>query len=575
MTLAQLLDANFSALNGAAPGTGDARAGAPRFRLVTREGVSSGAGRHAGLLRVDSSVLRQLAFEAFRDINFLFRKSHLEGWARILDDPAASDNDRFVAAALLKNAAISAEGVLPSCQDTGTATVIGLKGEDVAVGADDEAAIVEGVREAYARCNLRFSQVAPVSLFDDKPTGTNLPAQIDIHAAGFSGPGGREYRLLFVAKGGGSANKTAFSQENPTLLDDAAFEAFLRRRVTSLGVAGCPPYHLAVVVGGTSAERNLETLKLATAGALDHLPDISTAAGRDVRAGRHVRDDPGAAFRDLAWETRLLAIIRATGLGAQFGGAFLALDARVVRLPRHAASLPVSVGVSCSAHRNAFARIDADGAWLEELDREPARFLPRAIEVLERVTGAAKRVDLGVPLSEVRRQLSGLKPGTLILLTGPMLVARDAAHARFARMLHETGALPAYLRDSVVCYAGPAQTPPGHVIGSLGPTTAQRMDPYVRSLMKAGASLVMLAKGNRSRDVSTACREYGGICLGTIGGAAALIAREHVARDEVIDFADLGMEAVRRIEVRDLPAFVVIDDRGASLYDCMGECAEG
>ena len=570
MTLAQLLAPNF------APA-------AARFRLVTRDGVSAGGGGsagasagparsgtpHAGPLGIEASVLRQLSFEAFRDVNFLFRTSHLEGWAAILDDSSASDNDRFVAAALLANAAIAAEGVLPSCQDTGTATVIGLKGEGVAVGADDEAAIVEGARDAYARCSLRFSQVAPVSLFDDRPTGTNLPAQVDLHAAALDGPGGREYRLLFVAKGGGSANKTAFSQENRTLLEDAAFEAFLRRRVASLGVAGCPPYHLAVVVGGTSAERNLETLKLATAGALDHLPDVASAAGRDVR------DDPGAAFRDRAWEARLVSIARGTGLGAQFGGAFLALDARIVRLPRHAASLPVSVGVSCSAHRNVLARIDAGGAWLEDLDREPARFLPRAAAVLERATGGARHVDLGVPIRGVLRQLSGLEPGTLVLLDGPMVVARDAAHARFARALRDTGILPAYLRDHVVYYAGPAQTPPGRVIGSFGPTTAQRMDPYVAAFMRAGSSLVMLAKGNRSREVSAACREHGGFSLGTIGGAAALIARDHVTRDEVIDFADLGMEAVRRIEVRGLPAFVVIDDRGASLYDGRLDGAEG
>jgi fumarate hydratase class I len=560
LTLAQLLDANFA----------DRPHGPARFRLVTRTGISARTGDRAFTpLLIDPTVLRQLAFEAFRDINFLFRTSQLEGWASILDDPAASDNDQFVAAALIQNAAIAAEGVLPSCQDTGTATVIGLKGEGVAAGADDEAAIVEGARDAYARCSLRFSQVAPVSLFDDRPTCTNLPAQVDIHAAAAGGPGGREYRLLFVAKGGGSANKTAFSQENPTLLEEAAFEAYLRRRVTALGVAACPPYHLAVVVGGTSAERNLETLKLATAGALDHLPDIAAAAGRDVRA------DPGALFRDRAWEERLLAIARDTGLGAQFGGAFLALDARVIRLPRHAASVPVSVGVSCSAHRNAFARIDVSGAWLEEFDREPARFLPRALEVLGRAAGGAKRVGLGVPMGELRRQLSGLAPGTLVLLDGPMVVARDAAHARFARTLRESGTLPAYLRDLVVCYAGPARTPPGRVIGSFGPTTAQRMDPYVSAFMKAGASLVMLAKGGRSREVSAACRKHGGFCLGTIGGAAALIASEHVKRDEVIDFPDLGMEAVRRIEVSGLPAFVVVDDRGSSLYDVEGECAEG
>ncbi len=558
MTLAQILDPNFTAA---------------RFRLVTREGVAGappvGTSGGGAPLRVTPAVLRQLAFEAFRDVNFFFRTSHLEGWAAILDDPAASDNDRYVAAALLANAAISAEGVFPSCQDTGTATIIGLKGEGVATGADDEAALVEGIRDAYARCNLRFSQVAPVSFFDDSPTGTNLPAQVDLHAAAAGGPGGRAYRLLFVAKGGGSANKTVFSQENRTLLDDEAFEAFLRRRVTSLGVAGCPPYHLAVVVGGTSAERNLEVLKLATAGALDHLDDISSASGRDVRA------DPGAIFRDRAWEARLAAIARATTLGAQFGGTYLALDARVIRLPRHAASLPVSVGVSCSAHRNALARIDADGAWLEELDRDPARFLTKAVAVLERATGPARHVSLAVPPHEVCAQLRGTKPGTLVLLDGPMVVARDAAHARFARGLRETGTLPDYLRDHVVYYAGPARTPAGEVIGSFGPTTAQRMDPYVRRFMERGASLVMLAKGNRSREVAAACRDHGGFSLGTIGGAAALIAREHVVRDEVIDHADLGMEAVRLIEVRGLPAFVVIDDRGASLYDCMGECAEG
>jgi fumarate hydratase class I len=547
VTLAQLLDADFV----------DHPTGPVRFRLVTRDGVSDADGR----LRVDPEVLRRLSFEAFRDINFLFRTPQLEAWAAILEHPASSDNDRFVAAALLRNAAISAEGILPSCQDTGTATVIGLKGEAVTVGADDEAAIADGVRDAYARCNLRFSQVAPVSMLADRPTGTNLPAQVDLHAAAVSGPGGREYRLLFVAKGGGSANKTSFVQENPTLLEEAALEEFLRRRIASLGVAGCPPYHLAVVVGGTSAERNLETLKLATAGALDHLPDVARAADRDVRA------DPGAFYRDGAWEARVRDLARATGLGAQFGGTFLALDARVIRLPRHAASVPVSVGVSCSAHRNAFARVDARGAWLEDLDRDPARFLPPALRVLEPTTAAAKRVTLDVPIGEVQRQLSGLVPGSLVLLDGPMVVARDAAHARFARRLRETGSLPAYLSERVVYYAGPAQTPPGYVIGSLGPTTAQRMDAYVPPFMKAGASLVMLAKGNRSREVSAACRAHGGFCLGTIGGAAALFAKEHVVRDEVIDFADLGMEAVRRIEVRGLPAFVVVDDRGASLYD--------
>jgi len=535
VTLARLLDANFAA----------GPAASAHLRLVTSDGVSVEAGEH-GALRVEAATLRRLAFEAFRDINFLYRTSHLEGWAGILDDPAVSNNDRFVAAALLENAAIAAEGVLPACQDTGTATVIGLKGEGVTVGAGaaDEEAIANGVHDAYAQCNLRFFQVAPVSLFEDRPTGTNLPAQIDLHAVGHDEPGGREYRLLFVAKSSGSANKTTFSQENRTLLEDEAFEAFLRRQVTSLGVAGCPPYHLAVVVGGTSAERNLKTLKLATAGALDHLPDISGAAGRDVHA------DPGARFRDHAWEARLLAIARETGLGAQFGGVSLALDARVLRLPRHAASLPVSVGVSCSAHRNAFARIDRAGAWLEDFDQDPARFMPRALAALERSRVSAPRIDLAVTVRKVCAQLSGRPVGTPVLLSGPMVVARDAAHARFARMLREGGSLPAYLRDHVVYYAGPAQTPPGHVIGSFGPTTAQRMDPYVRSFMAAGASLVMLAKGNRTREAAAACGDFGGFSLGTIGGAAALIAKENVTRDEAID------------------------NHGRSLYDCMGEYAE-
>lgn len=550
MNLARLLDPCF-------------RPGAAAFRRVRLPDAAAAPGpavpeRCSGrtVLRVDPAVLEALAFEAFRDVNFLFRTRHLEQWAALLADPAASPNDRYVAAALLANAAISAEMVFPSCQDTGTATVVGLKGEDVRTGADDHAALSDGIRRAYAECSLRFSQVAPTSMLGDADTRTNLPAQLALHAAPAGEPGAGEYRLLFVAKGGGSANKTFFSQETPALLTEQRLGEFLRARIAAIGTAGCPPYHLGVVIGGTSAEANLEVLKLATAGALDHLPDL--AAGGT--------GEPDAVYRDSAWEARVLEYARQSGIGAQFGGVGLALDARVIRMARHAASLPLSVGVSCSAHRNALARVAADGVWLEDFDRNPARFLEPALAVLQRAGRAAPRVDLGKPVREVCRDLSRHAVGTLVLLSGPMIVARDAAHARLARLLADGKQLPAWFRDRAVYYAGPANTPPGKVIGSFGPTTAQRMDPYVRSFMAAGGSLVMLAKGNRSKDVVAACREFGGFSLGTIGGAAAIIARDHVVSERVVDFADLGFEAARAIEVRDLPAFIVIDDKGGSLY---------
>jgi len=519
-----------------------------RLAIAHSAAITEKAGNRV-ILRIDASVLRQIAFEAFHDVNFFFRTTHLEAWARILSDPDASDNDRFVVAALLKNAAISAEGILPSCQDTGTATIIGLKGEGVSTDADDEEALSRGAAEAYATCNLRFSQVAPISMLDDADTRTNLPAQVDLHAVPSNGPGGGEYRLLFIAKGGGSANKTSFFQETRALLKEDALDAFLRDRVRALGTAGCPPYHLCVVIGGSSPEQNLTMLKLATAGALDLLPTA-----------------PPAPFRDPAWEARLLAHARESRLGAQFGGACLALDARVIRLARHAASLPISIGVSCSAHRNALARIGVDGVWLEDFDRAPGRFLPRAIDVLSRASAAARRIDLGQPLASVRAQLAGCRLGALVLLSGPLIVARDAAHARLAALLAQGLPLPDWFLRHPVYYAGPAATPPGRVIGSFGPTTAQRMDPYVRSFMAAGASLVMLAKGNRSPGVVDACRDYGGFSLGTIGGAAALIAQENIVAEELVAWPELGMEAVRRIEVKDLPAFICIDDKGGNLY---------
>jgi fumarate hydratase class I len=538
MNLARLLDAGFSA-------TGTA------FRQLILPPRALRRQRRGGaaVIRIEPLVLRQLASEAFRDVNFLFRRSHLAALDAILDDPASSENERFVAAALLKNAAISSEFVLPTCQDTGTATIIGLKGEGVITGADDEEWLAQGTRDAYESFNLRFSQVVPISMLEDEDTRTNLPAQIDLSAASSDGPGGNEYRFLFIAKGGGSANKTSYQQGTPALLREETLDAFLREKIGSLGTAACPPYHLAVVVGGTSAEQNLKHLKLATAGALDALPT-----------------SPPWPFRDPSWESRVLGHARATGLGAQLGGTHLVLDARVIRLARHAASVPVSVGVSCCAHRNALAFVNARGAWLEDLDRDPSRYLSRALPVLSRSSGAAPRIDLERPLRSVCAQLSGQPLGTLVLLSGPMVVARDAAHARVSRILAETGKLPEWLRERPVYYAGPAQTPPGYVIGSFGPTTAQRMDPYVRSFMAAGGSLVMVAKGNRSAQVVDACREFGGFFLGTIGGAGALIAKENIVSDEILAFPELGMEAVRLIRVRDLPAFIVIDDKGGSLY---------
>jgi fumarate hydratase class I len=535
MNLAHLFNQNFTSEKTA-------------FRKLDSAGVwvESFAGR--SVLHIDPDALRRLAREAFRDVNFLLRTSHLEGWAAMLDDPAASANDRFIAASLLKNAALSAEGILPLCQDTGTATVIGLKGESVFTGSDDAAELTTGIRETYTTRHLRFSQNSPLSMFEERNTGDNLPAQIDIYSAP-----GEEYQFLFVAKGGGSSNKTSLFQETKALLNEESFTKFLREKVKALGVAACPPYHLGLVVGGTSPEFNLKMLKLATAGALDHLPDRA--------------DGSGELYRDRVWEQRLLEIAVETGLGAQFGGKYLALSARVIRCSRHGGSCPVSLGVSCSAHRNALARITADGIFLEEFDRDPARFLPKAIEVLGLSGGETQAViDLDRPIHEVCQSLSHFPPGTMVLLSGTMVVARDAAHARFYELLKQGRPLPEYLHQHPIYYAGPAETPPGCVIGSFGPTTAQRMDGYLAEFMAHGASLITLAKGNRSAAVTEACKANGGFYLGTIGGAAALLAKENIVASEILDYADLGMEAVRRIKVKNLPAFIVVDDKGNNFY---------
>jgi fumarate hydratase class I len=504
-------------------------------------------------LRVNPAALERLAEEAFHDSAFYLRAAHLEKTAAILDDPQASANERYVARALLRNAAIAAEGLLPLCQDTGTATVVAWKGERVFTGGRDGEALARGAFEAYNKNCLRYSQMFPSSMCGEANTGSNMPAQADIYAVA-----GDEYRFLFVAKGGGSANKTAFFQESKALLNEAALEKFIREKVRALGTAACPPYHLAMVVGGLSPEMNLKTLKLATSGFLDGLPGYT---GPDAGAGNACGFQ--GAFLDAGWGGRLLEAARDTRLGAQFGGRHFALDARVIRLPRHAASCPVSLGVSCNADRNILAKITRDGVFLENLEREPGRFLGG--ETLGPAAGLS-RIDLNKPMDEIRRQLSRHRAGDLVLLCGPLVVARDMAHARLFEMLKKGKPLPAYFRDHPVYYAGPAKTPEGHAIGSFGPTTAQRMDGYLPEFMAAGASLVTLAKGDRLPLVTECCEKHGGFYLGTLGGAAALLAAENITACETLDFPDFGMEAVRRIQARDFPAFILSDDKGNAFY---------
>jgi fumarate hydratase class I len=501
-------------------------------------------------LRAAPEALSLLAEEAFHDLAFYLRSARLEKMAAILEDPSAPENDRYVAHCLLRNAVIAAEGVLPLCQDTGTATAVAWKGERVLTGADDERALGRGVFAAYNKNCLRYSQVVPSSMCGEANTGGNMPAQTDIYAVP-----GNEYRFLFVAKGGGSANKTSFFQESKALLNEAALEKFIREKVRQIGVAACPPYRLALVVGGLSPEMNVKTLKLATTGFLDLLPDYG---------GSGAENNPCAAFLDKDWSSRLLLAARETRLGAQFGGDYFALDAIAIRLPRHAASCPVSLGVSCNADRNILAKITTEGVFLENLERSPGRFFKAAGEAPQDT--AAARIDLTQPMSEILRALSRRAVGDRVLLSGPVVVARDMAHARLFEMLKSGAALPPYFRDHPVYYAGPAKTPEGCAIGSFGPTTAQRMDGYLPDFMAAGFSLISLAKGNRGAGVTAACKKYGGFYLGTIGGAAALLAKENILKSEVLDFPEFGMEAVRRIEVREFPAFVLSDDKGNDFY---------
>ncbi|MBI4526504.1 MAG: fumarate hydratase [Deltaproteobacteria bacterium] len=516
-----------------------------QYRLVTKEHVSRARFDGKEILRVDPDALTLLANEAMRDVSFLLRRSHLEKVAAILKDPEASGNDKNVALAMLRNAEISARGILPFCQDTGTATIIGKKGQQVWTGVRDEEYLSRGVYKTYTEENFRYSQTAPVDMYTEVDTGTNLPAQIDVYATD-----GMEYQFLFVAKGGGSANKTSLYQETKALLNPVSLEKFLTEKMKTLGTAACPPYHLAFVIGGTSAEACLKTVKLASTGYLDHLPTSGNAHGR--------------AFRDLEMESRMLEAAYRSGYGAQFGGKHFALDVRVVRLPRHGASCPVGMGVSCSADRNIKAKINGNGIWVEVLERDPGRLIPE--EYRGKVKSNAVPIDLNRPMKEILAQLTKHPVTTQLSLTGPMVVARDIAHAKLKERLDRGEGLPQYLKDHPVYYAGPAKTPAGMPSGSFGPTTAGRMDSYVDLFQSHGGSMIMIAKGNRSSQVTEACKKYGGFYLGSIGGPAALLAQENIKKVEVLEYPELGMEAVWKIEVENFPAFILVDDKGNDFF---------
>ncbi len=515
------------------------------YRLITKDHVSLVDAGERRILRIEPAALQKLTFAAIRDISHLLRPGHLQQLRDILDDPEASANDRFVALQLLKNANVSAGMVLPGCQDTGTAIVIGKKGQDVWTTGDDEAAISEGVYRTFTETNLRYSQMAPLDMYTEKNTGDNLPAQIELYATK-----GDEYHFLFLTKGGGSANKTFLYQETKALLNEKSLLAWIDKESRKLGTAACPPYHLAIVVGGMSAEFTLKTVKLASARYLDTLPTSGNEHGR--------------AFRDLQLEQQVLEITRKNGIGAQFGGKYFCHDVRVIRLPRHGASCPVGMGVSCSADRQALGKITKDGVFLEQLETNPARFLPEVDEA--RLAGEVVKIDLSRPMNEIRQTLGKYPIKTRFSLTGPMVVARDIAHARLKERLDRGEGLPQYFKDHVVYYAGPAKTPTGMASGSFGPTTAGRMDAYVDQFQAAGGSFVMLAKGNRSRAVTDACKKYSGFYLGSIGGPAAILAQDSITKVEVLDFADLGMESVWKIEVKDFPAFLVVDDKGNDFF---------
>ncbi|MGI8448652.1 MAG: fumarate hydratase [Streptosporangiaceae bacterium] len=518
---------------------------ATEYRLLTADGITRRQAFGRDFLEVDPEVLTLVAREGMRDIAHLLRPGHLRQLRAILDDPEASRNDRFVALDLLKNAGIAAGGVLPMCQDTGTAIVMGKRGGQVLTDGQDEEHLSRGIYEAYHQLNLRYSQLAPLSMFEERNTGTNLPAQVEIYATP-----GQEYKFLLMAKGGGSANKSFLYQQTKAVLNPAGLPAFLEEKIRSLGTAACPPYHLAIVVGGTSAEYALKTAKYASARYLDTLPSSGSPGGH--------------GFRDTELEAEVLEITRKIGIGAQFGGKYFCHDVRVIRLPRHGASCPVAIAVSCSADRQALAKITAEGVFLERLETDPAQYLPETTE--DELGDDVVRIDLNRPMSEIRAELAKYPVATRLSLTGPLVVARDIAHAKIAERLAAGDPMPRYLADHPVYYAGPAKTPEGYASGSFGPTTAGRMDSYVDQFQAGGGSLVMLAKGNRSAAVTAACREHGGFYLGSIGGAAAKLAQDCITKVEVLEYPELGMEAVWRIEVRDFPAFIIVDDKGNDFF---------
>jgi fumarate hydratase class I len=519
-----------------------------KYRLVSKDGVSVVKHGDKEFLQVEPSALEKLSSEAIHDINHYLRAEHLQQLTNIVKDPEASPNDRFVAIDLLKNANIAAGGVLPMCQDTGTALVMGKKGQFVLTTGKDEVAISQGIYDAYTTLNLRYSQMAPVTTWEEKNTGNNLPAQIEIYA---DSDHQDEYNLLYIAKGGGSANKSFLYQETKAVLNPASFMSWLDEKLRSIGTAACPPYHLAIVIGGTSAEHTVKTAKLASTKYLDSLPTSGDAA-------------TGHGFRDIELEQKVLELTRTLGIGAQFGGKYFCHDVRVVRLPRHGASLPIAIAVSCSADRQAKAKITKDGIFLEELERDPAHFLPETTD--EHLNDDVVAINLNQPMTAVLAELSKHPVKTRLSLTGTLVVARDLAHAKIKAMMDEGKPMPEYMKKYAVYYAGPAKTPEGYASGSFGPTTAGRMDSYVDYFQAQGGSMVMLAKGNRSKAVTDACKSHGGFYLGSIGGPAARLALDCITKVEVLDFEELGMEAVWKIDVVDFPAFIVVDDKGNDFF---------
>lgn len=515
------------------------------YNLLTKDHVSTTEFEGKKILKIAPEGLTLLAEQAFHDANFFLRPKHQEQVAKILSDPEASENDKFVALTFLRNAEISAKGILPFCQDTGTAIIMGKKGQNVWTGANDEEALSKGVYNTYTECNLRYSQNAPINMYDEVNTKTNLPAQIDLYATE-----GDEYKFLFVAKGGGSANKTYLYQETKALLTPSKLEKFLIEKMQSLGTAACPPYHIAFAIGGTSAETNLKVVKLASTKYYDELP----TQGNEL----------GHAFRDVEMEERLLKASQGLGLGAQFGGKYFAHDIRVIRLPRHGASCPVGMGVSCSADRNIKGKINKEGIWLEKMENNPARLIPAEMQKAGEDGGV--KIDLNRPMDEIRKELSKYPVSTRLALTGTIIVGRDIAHAKLQERIDNKEGLPQYVKDHPIYYAGPAKTPQGYASGSMGPTTAGRMDSYVNTFQAHGGSLVMIAKGNRSHYVTEACKKHGGFYLGSIGGPAAILAQNSIKSLECLEYPELGMEAIWKIEVEDFPAFILVDDKGNDFF---------